>query len=385
MTTIKKAFRYRITPTSDQQRLLAVQFGHARFVYNHYRAQREQTYKTTGKELRYADCANDLPRLKAAYPWLKDADSQVLQQVLKNLDRAYENLFARRAHYPKFKRKHDYQAIRYPQRFKLLGNALYLPKVGWVAITLHRPLEGTPKNCTVSKTKTGKFYVSIQCEVAIPAVSPLPDRVGIDLGLKDFAVLSTGEKIAPPKHLRQTERRLAIRQRRLSRKTKGSNSRRRARMIVAVQHERVANRRKEFHHQLSRQIANRFGSVAFEDLHIAGLLKNHHLAKSIADAGWAQFVRFVSYKVNWAGGSVAKADRFFASTKTCSACGHVNHSLTLNDRSWICAICQTEHDRDLNAAVNLHQLPLERGKVTPVETRLPIGDRPRKPSHFTVG
>jgi putative transposase len=203
--------------------------------------------------------------------------------------------------------------------------------------------------------------------------------------LKDFAVLSTGEKISPPKHLRQAERRLKIRQRRLSRKTKGSKSRTRTRMIVALQHERVASRRKEFHHQLSRQIANRFGSVVFEDLHVAGLLKNHQLAKSIADAGWAQFVQFVCYKVAWAGGSVAKADRFFASTKTCSVCGYVDHSLTLNDRSWVCCNCQADHDRDLNAAVNLHNLPPERGKVTPVETRLPIGDRPRKPSRFTVG
>ena len=385
MRTIQKAYRYRITPTGAQQRLLALQFGYAQFVYNHYRALREQTYQDSGKGLSYADCTNDLPHLKRTYPWLKDADSQVLQQALKNLDRAYENFFAGRAQYPSFKRKHDQQAIRYPQRFKLVGNALYLPKVGWVAITLHRPLEGTPKNCTVSKTKTGKYYVSIQCAVAIPDVSPLPDRVGIDLGLKDFAVLSTGEKIAPPNHLRQAERRLKIRQRRLSRKTKGSKSRARARMVVAVQHERVANRRKEFHHQLSHRIATRFGSVVFEDLHIAGMLKNHQLAKSIADAGWAQFVQFVCYKVAWAGGSIAKADRFFASTKTCSVCGSVNRTLTLKERSWVCANCQTDHDRDHNAAVNLKQLPPERGKVTPVETRLPSGDRPRKPNRFTVG
>jgi putative transposase len=323
--------------------------------------------------------------LKLTYPWLKDADSQVLQQSLKNLDRAYQNFFAGRAKYPNFKRKHDHQAIRYPQRFKLVGDALYLPKVGWVAITLHRPVEGAPKNYTVSKTKTGKYYVSIQCEVDIPATAPLPDRVGIDLGLKDFAILSTGEKIAAPKHLRQAERRLKIRQRRLSRKTNVSKSRARARMIVAVQHERVANRRKDFQHQLSRQIANRFGLVVFEDLNIAGMLKNHHLAKSIADAGWAQFVNFVCYKVTWAGGSVAKADRFFASTKTCSVCGAMNQTLTLKDCLWDCANCHSRHDRDINAAVNLTQLPSERGKVTPVETRLPSGDRPRKPRSLSPG
>jgi putative transposase len=376
---IQKAYRYRIRPTDEQQRALAVQFGHARFVYNHYRVLREQTYKAAGKALSYADCTADLRRLKLRYPWLADADSQVLQQSLKNLDRAYRNFFAGRANYPRFKSKHDQQSIRYPQRFKLVGDALYLPKIGWVLLILHRQLEGTPKNCTVSKTKTGAYYVSIQCEVALPEPSPRTERVGIDLGLKDFAVLSTGEKIAPPRHLRQAERRLKLRQRRLSRKAKGSNSRKRARMIVAAQHERVASCRKEFHHQLSRQIANRFGSVVFEDLHIAGLLKNHHLAKSIADAGWAQFVRFVSYKVDWAGGTVAKADRFFASTRRCSVCGEHNAALTLNDRVWECDVCQTAHDRDLNAATNLYKLPLEQGKVTPVEIRVPAGVRPRKP------
>jgi putative transposase len=385
MRTIQKAYRYRITPTREQQRLLALQFGYARFVYNHYRALREQTYQDTARGLSYADCTDDLPRLKKTYPWLRDADSQVLQQSLKNLDRAYESFFAGRTKYPTFKRKHDPQAIRYPQRFKLVGNALYLPKVGWVAVRLHRSLEGTSKNCTVSKTKTGKYYVSIQCVVAIPEVDPLPDRIGIDLGLKDFAVLSTGEKIAPPKLLRQAERRLKIRQRRVSRKTKGSKSRARARIIVARGHERVANRRRDFQHQLSRQIANRFGAVVFEDLHVTGMLKNHSLAKSIADAGWSQFVQFVSYKLAWAGGAVAKADRFFASTKICSVCGERDQTLTLKDRSWVCSNCQTTHDRDLNAAINLNQLPLEWGKVTPVERRLPSGNRPRKPNRETVG
>ena len=282
MRIVQKAYRYRIRPTVEQQRALAVQFGHARFVYNHYRALREQTYKAEGRGLSYADCTADLPRLKLLHPWLADADSQVLQQSLKNLDRAYQNFFASRAFYPRFKSKHDRQSIRYPQRFKLVGNALYLPKIGWVAVILHRPLEGTPKNCTVSKTKTGAYYVSIQCEVAIPELAPLTEHVGIDLGLKDFAVLSTGEKIAPPRHLRQAERRLKIRQRRLSRKATGSKSRARARQRLAREHERVANRRRDFHHQLSHRIARSFGSVVFEDLHITGMLTNHRLAKSIA-------------------------------------------------------------------------------------------------------
>lgn len=351
---VKKGFKYRIYPNKKQQEALAVQFGHARFVYNHYRAAREGFYLATGTGLTYRDCAGDLAAvLKADHPWLRAADSQALQQSLKDLDRAYHNFFAGRAGYPQFKSKHKKQSIRYPQRFKVNSRQVYLPKVGWVKAIFHRAIEGVMKNCTVSKTKSGIYFVAIQCEIELDDRQAKPTRVGIDLDLTTFVTLSTGEKIVKPKHLHRSQRRLKIRQRRLSRKVKGSHNRAKARHGVAVAHEHVANQRRDFHHQLSGRLAGDYGLVAFESLNVSGMLKNHNLAKAIADAGWSQFVAFTAYKTQWAGGEVLKVDRFFPSSKLCSDCHQRNNSLTLQVRQWLCLNCGAVHDRDENAAVNI--------------------------------
>lgn len=372
---VKKAFRYRIYPTAEQERHLAVQFGHARFVYNYYRAKRDALYQETGQGMSCYDTIKDLTQLKRhpAFAFLQEADSQVLQQSLTNLQAAYDHWFrmcragtlpsnkgqkprrdGKPRGYPRFHCKRGKQSIRYPQRFKVQDRQVYLPKVGWVKGTFHRPLAGTAKNCTVSKTKSGKYFVSIQCEVHIPDPEPRDDgRVGLDLGLMDFATTSAGEKIPAPKYLRRAERRLKIRQRRLSRKQPGSQNREPARPRLAVQHEKVANQRRDFHHQLSRDLVDRYAVIAMEDLHIKGLVQNHRLAKSISDAGWAQFVRFLVYKALWSGGTVLNADRFFPSSKLCSECGEKNQALALSDRQWVCLECGTVHDRDVNAAVNL--------------------------------
>ncbi len=359
---IRKAFKYRIYPDSEQQAELAIQFGCVRFVYNHYRAVREEYYHETGTGLNYNDCATDLTdQLKVEYPWLKTADSQALQQALKDLDRAYANFFEGRADYPNFKRKFSVQSLRYPQRFKFKGNHIYLPKVGWVKIVRHRRIEGTHaqgvgwkmKNCTVSKTKTGKYFVSIQCEIETDTSTPPTEAVGIDLGIKTFAVLSDGPPIESPKHLRKAERLLKIRQRRLSRKAKGSIGRAKARHVVATIHEKIGNQRKDFHHKESRKIVDRFGIIGLETLNVRGMVKNHNLAKSISDAGWSQFVQFLTYKTAWSGGEIVKHDRWFASSKLCHVCGEKNNSLVLSDRIWTCPQCGTIHDRDRNAAMNL--------------------------------
>lgn len=351
---IRKAFKFRIYPDSEQKDKLAVQFGCSRFVYNHYRAVREGYYQDTGTGLTYNDCAVDLTeRLKVDHPWLKEADSQVIQQALMDLDKAYKNFFEGRADYPNFKRKHGKQSIRYPQRFKVEGGYVYLPKVGWMKAVFHRKIEGQMKNCTVSKTKTGKYFVSIQCEVEHTPPEQKPTRVGIDLGLTTFATFSDGQKIDKPKHFYASERRLKIRQRRLSRKVKGSNSRGKAKLVVASIHEKIVNQRKDFHHKLSRTIVDTFGAIAFESLNINGMLRNHNLAKAIADAGWNQFVSFVEYKAAWAGSEVLRVDRFFPSSKLCSDCGAKHKSLTLNIRQWVCTSCGVIHDRDENAAVNI--------------------------------
>lgn len=351
---IRKAFKFRIYPNKTQTKLLDRQFDLARFVYNHYRAVREGYYLDTGTGLSYRDCADDLSDiLKVDYPWLNEADSQVLQQTLKDLDTAYKIFFEGRAAYPNFKKKHDKQSIRYPQRFKLNDKRIYLPKIGWVKGVFHRTSEGKMKNCTVSKTKSGRYFVSIQGEMAIEDPAPKLESIGIDLGLKTFATLSNGEKIEKPKQLHRAERRLKIRQRRLSRKIKGSNSRKKARLPVAVLHERIANQRKDFQHKLSRALVDQYAVIAFESLTIDGMVKNRHLAKAISDASWAQFVTFCEYKANWANSQVLRVDRFFPSSKLCNDCGHKNKTLTLNIRQWICLNCGNIHDRDTNAAINI--------------------------------
>lgn len=351
---IKKAFKFRLYPNKVQQAELAKQFGAVRFVYNHYRAVREGYYLDTGTGLTYNDCAHDLSDiLKDDYPWLKEADSQVLQQALQDLDRAYQNFFAGRVAYPNFHRKHAKQAIRYPQRFKLNNKRIYLPKVGWVKGVFHRELEGQMKNCTVTKTKSGRYFVAIHCELAADDPTPKPAQIGIDLGLKTFARLSNGDERQKPKYLYRSERRLKIRQRRLSRKGKGSNGRKQARLPVAKLYERIANQRKDFQHKLSRALVDTFGTIAFESLNVAGMVKHHNLAKAISDASWAQFVQFCAYKQAWANGQVLRVDRFFPSSKLCSDCGHKHKNLTLNMRQWVCLNCGSIHDRDTNAAINI--------------------------------
>jgi putative transposase len=351
---IKKAFKFRLYPNKTQQAALAIQFGHVRFVYNHYRAVREGFYWDTGIGLNYNDCATDLADiLKVDYPWLKEADSQTMQQALKDLDRAYVNFFEGRAGYPAFHSKHGQQSIRYPQRFKVNGKRVYLPKVGWVKAVIHRDIEGTMKNCTVSKTKSGRYFVSLQCEMAVEDPTPNPAQIGIDLGLSVFVALSNEDKRLKPKHLYKSLRRLKLRLRRLSQKVKGSKHRAHARLPLAVLHERVANQRKDFQHKLSRELVNAYGTLSFESLNIAGMVKNHNLAKAISDASWAQFVGFCEYKAAWAGGAVLRVDRFFPSSKLCSDCGHKNNSLTLNIRQWVCLNCGSLHDRDTNAAINI--------------------------------
>ncbi|MGB1250323.1 MAG: RNA-guided endonuclease InsQ/TnpB family protein [Candidatus Promineifilaceae bacterium] len=373
---IRAGMKYRIFPNNEQQQKLAVQFGHSRFVYNTYLAVKRDYYAATGKSSNYNTCANDLTHFKKeeGFEWLKEADSQVLQQSLKDLDTAFQRFFKGLGSYPKFKSKHHKQSFRYPQRFKLNGGKIYLPKVGWVRITLHRSLRGKAKNCTVSKTKTGKYFVSILCEWEQEQFKPLPDAVGIDLGITHFATLSTGEKINNPRMLKSNLRRLKLRQRRLSRKQKGSNKRSRARHVVAVTHEKIANQRRDFHHQLSRYLVDRFGYIALEDLNIKGLMANHKLAPAISDVGWAQFIQFVKYKQHWNSGVTHQVDRWFASSKLCSACGAKHQKMSLSIREWRCTQCGTLHDRDENASQNilaesLNKYPRSEGNVRSRDTR----------------
>ena len=369
---VLKAFKYRIYPNQEQKAALEIQFGHARFVSNAALAARKRAFFETGVGLTYNDTAWLLKMWKHGLPWLKAADSQVLPQSLMDLDKAYKNFFEKVKNgtlpkgsgkprkdgmlkgYPSFRSKYDEQSIRYPGRFKVEGARVYLPKVGWVRALFHRPLDGKMKNCTVSKTKTGKYFISIQVEAQRPEPVKLSGTVGVDLGLKHFAVLSTGEKIDQPHYLRQAQRRLKRAQRVLSRRKKGSKGKQKARQRVAILHERIANQRKDFLHQVSSRLTGQFGHIKIENLNVAGLLKNHKLAKSISDSGWGEFGRQLGYKSAWRGGFTEKIDRFYPSSKTCSACGLVNQALKLQHRFWTC-VCGAQHDRDHNAAINIQR------------------------------
>lgn len=352
---ICKAYKYRIYPTDTQQAKLAVQFGHARYVYNWALDTKQTAYKETQKSLSYYDLTDKLPELKKQPKtlWLKEAASQVLQQKVQDLDTAFKKFFKGETKYPKFKTRYDRQSIRFPQGFKFRDNETYLPKVGWIKTSRHRTLQGTPKNVTVSRTKSGNYYAAVQVEVEHKVTRSTNAIVGIDLGLKDFVTLSTGEKIPAPKHLRVAERRLKMLQRRVSSKQKGSANRTKARERYAKLSEHVSNQRKDFHHKMSHRLVREFGILAFEDLNIEGMMQNHCLAKSIADAGWGQFVKFCEYKSYWVGSEVRKVSRWFPSSQLCSVCDVQNKSLKLSDRTWTCASCGSVHDRDQNAALNL--------------------------------
>lgn len=352
---IHKAFRYCLYPTAEQEQALAVQFGHARFVWNWALALRKAAYKETGKGIGYYELKRRATALKyqAGTEWLQEAHSQVLQAKIQDLERAYKNFFEKRAKFPRFKSKRDGQSIRYPQSFKFDENCTYLPKIGWVKTKFHRPLEGRPKNITVSKTKTGKYFVSIQCEVEMIDPPTRGSELGIDLGVKSFLATSEGWKRDNPRHLQQAEKRLKRLHRQLSRRVKGSAGREKARILLARQHEKVVNQRGDFLQKLSTELVGRYGLIGMEDLNVRGMVKNRRLAKAIAATGWGAFRTMLEYKGDWYGSYVHKVDRFFPSSKQCSSCGYVLDELPLSVREWQCPNCGTIHDRDINSAINI--------------------------------
>lgn len=377
------ATKIRLYPTADQEQLLAVQFGCARFVWNRALALKRAAWLERRETLSCYTIKGLLPVWKAGeFPWLKDADSQVLQEVIRHLDRAYRNFFEKRAHLPCFKKKHaTRQSIAYPQRVKRDGNLVYLPKVGWVKAVVHRELVGRLKTVTVSRESTGKYYASILMDDDRPeseALRHIERITGVDLGLKDVLVASTGDKSGNPRPLQRALVNLKRKQQAMSRKIETAKARFEAakaadagqayrlrdffganiakdRKRVAVAHERVRNARDDWQHKVSRQLADENQAVAAETLNVKGLLKNRRLARAIADVGWGGLLLKLDYKLKWRGGRLVKIDRWFPSTKTCSGCGAIQEGLTLSDRTWLCTACGVLHDRDKNAAENIRR------------------------------
>jgi putative transposase len=360
---IRKTFKFRLYPNAAQQELLARHFGCVRVVYNHFLRQRIDFYAAhKGEEkqgLTYTDTTRLLTQLKRQpeYAWLGEVNSQALQQALKNLDAAYANFFEGRAGFPQFKRKRAKQSFRVPQSFALDEKTghLRLPKMTPIKIVVHRPLEGTLRSVTVSRSPSGRYFASLLCELEVPERPPKErgTETGVDLGLKSFAVTSDGRKIDTPSYLRKAETKLARLQRLFARKKPDSHNREKARSKVARLHEKIANQRADFLHQQSWRLVRDNQALYVESLNVIGLLANHSLAKSISDAGWGEFLRQLKYKGGWYGCQVEAVDRFFPSSQLCHRCGYRYTGLTLSDREWDCPGCHAHLDRDVNAARNL--------------------------------
>ena len=351
-----RAYKFRLYPTNKQKIALAKSFGCCRWYWNYSLNLCQETYRLSGKSLSRGAIQGELPNLKCEYVWLSDAYSQCLQYVALNLSTSYKNFFEKKAGFPKFKSKHGKQSISYPSNVKLEGDYIKLPgKVGLVYCKQDRKFDGQIKTVTISQNPDGKYFASILVNDGqeTPSNSTEGKAVGIDLGLTHFCITSDGSKFDNLRHTKKHAQNLKKKQQSLARKQKGSNTRNKARRLVARVHPKIARVREDFLHKLSRKIVNENQVVAVENLNVKGMVRNHSLAKAISDIGWGMFCTMLKYKCEWDGKTYIEVDRFFASSKTCNVCLNKVGSLALDVRSWICTKCQTKHDRDINAAINI--------------------------------
>lgn len=361
-----RAYEYQLDPNATQRQWFARAMGSARYIYNWSLAERIKAYETDKKRYTAYDLCKMLTPLKKdpEKAWLYETPNVCLQQAIRNMDSAFTRFFREKNGFPKFRSKYDKQRIQFINdvRVDFEAGKVKLPKIGWVRAFISRPFEGKMGTVTVTRTTAGKYFISILVDTgnSAPAKAPIAEHtaIGIDVGLKDFAVLSSGERIAAPKHYQKAEQRLAVLQRRLSKKQKGSNRRKKAKLAVAKHHYRIACQRKDFLHKLTSQLVKSHDSIVIEDLNVAGMLKNHCLAKHISSASWSEFFRQLEYKCEWNGKNLIRIGRFEPSSRMCT-CGVVNRELTLKDRIWKCPSCGEVHDRDLLAARNIKMFGLQ--------------------------
>jgi putative transposase len=385
---MKKGNLYRIYPSKEQKVMLEKHFGCCRFVYNEFLHIRSVLFEKFRASVSRTSLDNHLILLKELHPWLKEVNSQSLQQANKNLDNAYQRFFQGLSGYPQRKTKKDNNSFQVTQRYKIdfSSSKIFIPNVGWIKIKMHRQLfeyfkEGIIekdaysellRTLTVSRTPTRKYHVSILTEdgVDYPSTQPFSHAtmIGIDLGITTFASLSTEEKIDNPKFLKSSMQRLKCLQKRVSRKVIGSKNRIKEVKKLAKIHELVVNQRHDFQHKVSLKLISENQAVAVETLNVQGMQKNHKFAQAISDSAWHSFVYKLSYKAINLGKTVLKIGQWESSSKTCHVCGYKNKDLTLKIREWQCPECNTIHDRDINAAINIKKIALMGHEVEPVDS-----------------
>ena len=352
-----KAFKYRLYPTEPQKELIAKHIGSSRFVYNLALETKNAAYIGAKHNYSAFDLVKQLPELKKELPWLKEVNSQSLQQAIQNMDIAFKKFF-KGAGFPKFKKKSNKGSFSIPQNVIVENGLLIIPKFKeGIKIKLHRPTQGTIKSATISVTPTGKYFVSILCDTKTDAPTKVPIKenttIGVDLGIKDFAITSEGEVFENPKYLRKAQSKLKYVQRKYS-KNKGKRTKKK---LVKL-HEKVVNKRKDFLHKVSTQLIRENQTICLETLAVKNMVKNHNLAQAISDVSWSTFVSMLEYKAEWYGKNILRIGQFAPSSKTCS-CGVINKDLKLSDREWTCKSCGTTHDRDILAACNIKSFALK--------------------------
>src|SRR5215510_1096941 len=355
----QKVYRFRIDPTTRQEVALSRYAGARRFIFNWALQRRKETYEQTGKSISWSKLLVELTGLKSkpGFEWLKEIDSQLLQQAVADCKRAFDNFFQKRAGFPKFKKKHGaHQSFRIPQRVKLEGGRVYLPKIGWIVVRQSQAVDLPLKSATFKRNATGNWHVSLLVEFDLPdlpkpAIEP-ETAIGIDVGFDRFATDSDGGVTDNPRFFRKAERKIKRASRRLSRRKKGGANRAKARGALAHEYEKIANNRADFAHQFSTSVVQENSTIACETLNLKGMSKTK-LAKSVQDAAHRETFRQIEYKARWGARNFVFIGRWFPSSQLCSLCGHRHEELSLSDRFWKCEACGAYHDRDHNATKNI--------------------------------